>query len=290
MNEIALKESDISKLKRYPLPGIWNSESIIYYYKKDSDMNSVLLKKLLITDPRIINKRVETIDKLRDSELSLYKELILPEDVIVVGGKKAGFTIHEVTNSITLGEYLKKTRIPNANKIETLKKVGELIKKIQSQKQEFYFCDLHEYNFLIGKNGEIFVIDLDSSSTTKTRLVIDTYLVMDSKTHKVDKYKVKKYGVQSYPSINADNYCYNTIVLNFLAGKRLNELSYNEYFDYINYLYKSGIIPEEMREIYANHYSDKKNELVTDYIDSIPEKYERGTYRVYQALKRIKKD
>ena len=41
MQEIALKESDISKLKRYPLPGIWNSESIIYYYKVVYQNNAV---------------------------------------------------------------------------------------------------------------------------------------------------------------------------------------------------------------------------------------------------------
>ena len=34
MEEIYLKESDISKLKKYPLDDIWSTESIIYYYKK----------------------------------------------------------------------------------------------------------------------------------------------------------------------------------------------------------------------------------------------------------------
>ena len=289
MQEIALKESDISKLKKYPLEGIWNSESIIYYYKKDSDMNSILIKKLLLTDNKLINKRVETIDKLKDSELSEYKELILPEDVIVVGGKKAGFTIHEVADSLTLGQYLEDRTIPNPTKLETLKRIGELIKRIQCQKQDFYFCDLHEYNFLISKNGDISVVDLDSSSVTKTRLIISAYLTLDSKTHHVPKYKMKNYA-QSYPSVNSDNYCYNTMVLNFLAGKRLHNLNFIELFDYINYLYNCGIIPAEMRDVYINHYTDKKNRLVTDYIDSIPEKYERGAYCVYKALQKIKKD
>ena len=288
MQEIPLKESDIAKLKKYPLPGIWNSESIIYYYKKEYDTDSLLIKKLLQTDTRSINKRIETINKLRDSELSEYKELVLPEEVIVVGGVKSGFTIPEVIDTLTLGEYLKKIHIPNKEKIEVLKKVGELVKKIQCQKQKFYFCDLHEFNFLIGKNKEISVIDLDSSSTSKTRLILGTYIIMDSKTHHIPKYRVKNYA-QSYPSRNADNYCYNTVVLNFLAGTRLHELPYDEFFDYINYLHNSGIIPEEMKEVYVNHYTDKKNELVVDYLDEIPESLERGRYMVYKALQKIKK-
>ena len=289
MQEIALKESDISKLKPYPLDGIWNSESNIYYYKKDSDMNSILIKKLLLTDTKNVNKKIETITKIKESELSSYKELVLPQDIIVVGGIKSGFTIPEVVDSITLGELLEDRTIPNSVKLNTLKKIGDLIRKIQCQKQNFYFCDLHEYNFLIKKNGEIAVIDLDSSSVSRRRTAISSYIIMDNKTHHISKYRVKDY-VYSYPSINADNYCYNTLVLNFLAGRRLHELNYNDYFDYINYLYNIGIIPSEMRDIYINHYTDKKNMLVVDYIDEIPQAYERGCYNVFKGLQKIKKD
>ena len=288
MNEISLKESDISKLKKYPLDGIWNSESIIYYYKKDDDMNSVLIKKLLLTDPQKVNKKIETIKRIRDSELSEYKELILPEDIITVGGIKSGFTIKEVVDSITLGQILEDRKIPNSTKLDILKRIGELIRKVQCQKQEFYFGDLHEYNFLINKDGEISIIDLDSASVSKKRLIVSTYMVMDYKTHNIPKYRVKNY-VNSYPSINADNYSYNTMVLNFLAGERLHKLSYDEYFDYIKYLYEVGIIPSEMRDIYINHYTDKKNKLVVDCLESVPTSYERGCYNVYKALKKINK-
>ena len=288
MNEIALKESDISKLKKYPLDGIWSSESIIYYYKKDDDMNSILIKKLFLTDTKSVNKKIETIKKIGDSELSEYKELVLPEDIIVVGGIKVGFTIPEVVDSITLGELLKKRDIPNSTKLRVLKKVGELIRKVHCQKEEFYFGDLHEFNFLIGKDEEISVIDLDSASISKKRLGISTYIVMDQKTHNIPKYRVKNY-VNSYPSINADNYCYNTIVLNFLAGERIHSLSFDEYFAYIEYLYDVGIIPSEMRDIYINQYTDKKNKSVVDCIDLVPSSYERGCFNVYKALQKINK-
>ena len=47
MKEIALKESDIAKLKKYPLDGIWSTESEILYYKKDIVLNIHYLGEFL---------------------------------------------------------------------------------------------------------------------------------------------------------------------------------------------------------------------------------------------------
>ena len=46
IEEISLKEKDMAKLKEYPLHDILCTESQIYYYKKDRQRNSILLKKL----------------------------------------------------------------------------------------------------------------------------------------------------------------------------------------------------------------------------------------------------
>ena len=153
MNEIALKESDVSKLKKYPLDDIWSTESTIYYFKHDSDMNSILIKKLFITDPKRVTRKIETLKAIRDSELSTYKELIIPDGIIVVGGVKAGFTIPEVQNSVNLHFFLEDRTVSNKDKIDVLKKIGELLKRVQYQKQDFYFGDLQEYNFLVGENN-----------------------------------------------------------------------------------------------------------------------------------------
>lgn len=288
MNEIALKESDISKLKKYPLDGIWSTESTIYYYKKDSNMNSILIKKLFITNIKRVNRKIDTLKVVKNSELSTYKELVLPEDIIVVGGIKSGFTIPEVVNSTNLHLFLKNREINNRVKIDILKKIGELLRKVQCQKQEFYFGDLQEYNFLVGNDGEVSVIDLDSSSVNRKKPLETKYIILDKKTHSISKYKVNR-ATRSYPSINNDNYCYNTMVLNFLAGEKIHRLDFEEYFDYIDYLYDVGIIPSEMRDVFINHYSDKKNESIVDYLDLVPTQIERGSYNVYKALQKIKK-
>ena len=288
MNEIALKESDLDKLKEYPLENVICSESNIFYYKKDFDTSNLLFKKLFLTNKKRVRRKIETIKKIRDSELSEYKELILPEEVVVIGGIKSGFTIREVENTTNLHIFLQDKNISNIRKINVLKKIGELLERVHKQKQEFYIVDVQDYNFLVDENDDIYVVDLDSSAVSRKTPLESKYISIDSKTRDIKKYKTNKLG-RTYPNLNVDNYCYNTMVLNYLAGSPLHRLEYCDYFEYINYLKNIGIIPEQMLEIYINLYSDKYNEPVTEYLDLIPESINRGSIQVYRALQKTKK-
>lgn len=287
MQEIALKESDISKLKRYPLDGIWSTESEILYYKKDKDWNkSILIKKLFFTEEKKVQRKIDTIKTIQNSELSEYKELVLPEDIIVVGGINSGFTIPEVTDSDNLALILKNKRIHDRDKIKILKKIGRLIHRVEEQSQEFYFGDVQEFNFLVDKDRNIYVIDLDSSAVNRKTPLETKYIIIDKKTHSVNKYKVNKAG-RSYPSKNIDIFCYNTMILNYLAGRSVTNFTDNEYYEYIEYLKKIGI-PKSMIDIYLNNYTDKDNELVFNYLDEIPS-VPRADYKVFQKLKKYSK-
>lgn len=284
MKEIALKESDISKLKKYPLDNIWSTESEILYYKKDKDWNkSTLIKKLFITEEKKVQRKIDTITSIHDSDLKEYEELVLPEEIITIGGINSGFTIPEVIDSTNLALLLKNRKIHDDTKIEILKKIGELIHRVESGKQEFYFGDVQEFNFLVDKEGKIYVIDLDSSAVNRKTPLETKYIIIDKKTHSVNKYKVNKAG-RSYPSKNIDIFCYNTMVLNYLAGRSVTNFTDNEYYEYIDYLKKIGI-PKSMIDIYLNNYTDKDNELVFDYLDEIPS-VPRADYKVFQKLKK----
>ena len=288
MEEIALKESDLDKLKEYPLEDVICSESNIFYFKKDFDTSNLLFKKLFLTTPKRVERKIETIKAIRDSELSTYKELILPEEIVVVGGIKSGFTIREVENSINLHVFLKDNNISNERKIGVLKKIGELLERVHKQKQEFYIVDLQDYNFLVDDKDGVYVVDLDSSAVSRKTPLDSKYIAIDAKTRDANKYKINRAG-RPYPNFNVDNYCYNTMVLNYLAGIPLHRLDYSDYFDYVNYLHNIGIIPVEMLEIYVNQYTDKYNEPVTCYLDLIPDTINQGSFQVYSALKKIKR-
>jgi len=287
MKEIALKESDISKLKEYPLNGIISTESNIYYYKKEPEWTKTkLLKKLYLTDEKRVYRKERTIDALQRSELSTYKELVIPEQIVTIQGIKSGFTIEEITDSMNLSLFLKDKKIPNTDKLLVLKKIGELLRRVQSCNQEFYFGDLQEFNFLVNKNLDIYVVDLDSSAISRTKPLETKYISIDKKTHQVPKYKVNR-ARRCYPNKDIDTYCYNTLVLNYLAGQPLHRLSFEEYTDYLIYLDECDF-PKEFIDIYYNHYSDKSNESVLDYLDDLPKDYGRAYYGVHKALQKLR--
>ena len=287
IEEISLKEKDMAKLKEYPLHDILCTESQIYYYKKDRQRNSILLKKLFVTDEKRVKRKIDTIEVLQNSELSTYKELIIPEKVVSIGGIQSGFTIKEVNDCTNLYSFLRSKKVSDQDKLLVLKKIGELLRKVQNQNQEFYFGDLQEYNFLVDKNNDIYVVDLDSSAVSRKKPLETKYIIIDKKTRGVPKYRVNSAG-RCYPNFNIDKFCYNTMILNFLAGKSTHRLSYEEFFQYMDYLDYCGI-PKEMIDAFDNHYTNKDNENIVDYIDLLRSDYRRANYDVYQKVKSIKK-
>lgn len=284
MKEISLTESSISRLKKYPLDNIQSSESTFYYFKKNKDRSNILFKKLFITDEKRVERKISTIERLQDSELSTYSELIIPDEYVTIRGIKSGFTIREISDCTNLHLFLEDKTVSREDKLTVLKKIGELLRKVQSQGQEFYFGDLQSYNFLVGKDLDIYVVDLDSSATSRKKPLDTKYIVIDRKTHLVSKYKVNRVG-RAYPNKDVDIFCYNTMVLNYLAGRSLHRLDYQEYYDYINYLEACGM-PKDMIEIYTHHYTDKHNESVAELLDDLPDDYARVHYNVYKALKK----
>lgn len=287
IEEISLKSSDIDKLKEYPLQDIFCTESQIYYYKMNNDRSNILLKKLFVTDEKRVNRKIETIETLQNSELSTYKELVIPDEVVSISGINSGFTIKEVNDCVNLSAFLKSKNVSDEDKIMVLEKIGHLLRKVQNQDQEFYFGDLQEFNFLVDSNNDIYVVDLDSSAVNRKKPLETKYIIIDKKTRDVTKYKVNSAG-RCYPNKNIDTFCYNTMILNYLAGKDLHRLSYEEYYQYMEYLSYCGI-PREMIEIFDNHYSNKDNESVVDYLDELKTGHRRANYKVYEALKERKR-
>lgn len=286
IEEISLKSSDIDKLKEYPLQDVFCTESQIYYYKMNNDRSNILLKKLFVTDEKRVNRKIETIEALQNSELSTYKELVIPDEVVSISGVNSGFTIKEVSDCTNLYAFLRSKEVTNEDKLLVLKKIGELLRRVQNQKQEFYFGDLQEFNFLVDNNNEIYVVDLDSSAVNRKKPLETKYIIIDKKTRQIPKYKVNSAG-RCYPNHNIDTFCYNTMILNYLAGRDIHRLTFEEYYQYMDYLDYCGI-PRNMIEIFDNHYSNKDNESVVDYLDDLRSDHGRANYKVYEHVKAVK--
>lgn len=284
MDKICLTTSELSRLKRYPIGEIISTEGRIYYYK-DLGPNYLLIKKFYKTDPSILDYKVKTIEDINNSELSNFEELVITKDIVVVHGEQIGFTIEEITNSTNLGLILNNPKISIQKKIELLKKVGQLLKRTTSCDQEFYLSDLHPYNFLVDENENIRVIDLDSSATTSNKPLESYYISLDRKAESVDKYHILRNGL-SYPNYNGDLLCYNMMILNTISNNKIHLINFNDYYDYIYYLYSIGM-NEELIETFINLYSNKDNINPVDCLSDINnELLYRSNYNVYKLTKR----
>lgn len=283
MREITLKESDVCRLKEYQLGDIICTEGKIYYYKKDThNSTSYLLKRLYNTGTERVERKISTIREVQDSELVTYPELVFPTDYVVIQGIKSGFTIEEVEDCQNLSLFLNNRLVSREDKIKVLTKIGQLLRKVQAQSQEFYFGDLQAFNFLVDSQQQLYAIDLDSSATASDVALESKYVTCDSKTYDIPKYGVTKEG-RCLPSQNTDIYCYNTLVLNYLAGRPLHRLSFDEFYNYLEYLEECGM-PQEFVNIYRHHYTNKNNRSVVDYLSVLPKDYGRINYSVYNAL------
>lgn len=285
MMSIVLKESELKRLKEYPLDKrIMNTESIIYYYKRDYKTNeTLLLKKLYDTRDKKVERKISTIETLQKSPLMEYKELVIPEDIISIQGIKSGFTIKEIANNTNLELILNNKEISTSKKIELLKKIGDLLNRVNSSNQEFYFGDLQPSNILVDEENNIYVVDLDSSAVNRKKPLETKYIVFDKKTHDVRKYKVNK-AKRAYPSQDIDIFCYNTMVLNTIAGEPIHRTTIPEFYDYLNYLDDKGI-SRDILDIFSNHYSNKPNESVYPYLDELPKQIGKEQHKIYRMIK-----
>lgn len=77
---------------------------------------------------------------------------------------------------------------------------------------------LNEYNFIIDKDDNIRVVDLDSSYTSETNPSDMAYYLLRNEylDHVKKKYKKTDSGI-IIPFDNTDLYCYNMIILNILT-------------------------------------------------------------------------
>ena len=277
MKKIRLTQAELSRLVEYPNVFL-STESKIYYYKRN-----LLLKKLYLTDDQTINRKVFTLETINNSPLVEFEELVIPDKIAVAGGKNIGFTIKEV-KGITLQELLN-SNIPSSDKISLLRRVGEVLRKIESCDQEFYFNDLQGYNIIVDKNGELRFIDLDSSSVNKDNAVQSYYLNTDRKVVNMNKYRFNAHGIP-YPDTNNDLLSYSTMILNTIADFKTGRLSIGDYYNYLSYLDDLGF-DDELLDIFVNLYSEKENVNPVDYLDTLKgNDLEKAKYIRYKALKK----
>lgn len=256
---------------------VFNTESIIYMLNDD-----LLLKEIISTDPSLIENKIITIDTLNNMKEILPNNFIIPNNTYISNNKL--YIIMDYFKSITLMDYLINSHIEVKDKLNVLKKVGQLLDNIINNKINFNINDLYEGNILINPTTkEIKISDLDSSR-------IGNYAFSSKYLNKKNPFILKnsKYSLNQnnnglahiLANNNSDLLCYTIILLNFLYKGNILNMDIKSFYDYLNYLESIGI-NKDLINIFDNLLTPNDNINPFYLIDSITE---TQTYRTRKLV------
>ena len=306
MKTITLTKHQFEKCSPYIIDkDIINSEAKFYVINKGKYTGKYLMKKLFVNEGKIFANKLFTISLLNDMESKLgIEELCIPKHLISVDSEVVGFSVPKIDNPRNLGLVLNNPKIDSIDKLKYLKKLGNVLKKIQKQNVlDLSIGDLQPFNILLDDNDKMHIIDLDSAYLN-TNYPIPSFYISNKNTFKNLLDFDTKYNLVSFieeeekngdeitivkvptrlvrPNLDSDLLCYNFMLINTLANHKMNNLDVSTYHDYITYLEKIGY-GENIIKSFRNVYSNASNINPVNFFSEIPlDKVGPALYKVYQ--------
>ena len=244
-------------------------------------------------DEKTMARKMYTINMLNGSEkYKSIEELIIPDYVVVVDGKIAGFAMPLIEKHKNLGRLLNDENLSLEIKLPYLEKLGEIINKVQRVEDESFkmqFGDLNEFNFIIDKDEQVKSVDLDSAYLGQDEPANMSYYLLKNKyiIDLKDKYKTTSNGIV-IPNDNSDLYCYNMILLNTLAKEDIFKKDIPTYYMYLNHLKDVGV-DKELIKIFDKIYLPVRNENPTKLLETLNPKLEKEIdYKVFKKEYKVK--
>lgn len=255
------------------------------YYGKEK-----LLKKLHRTDGIIFANKLYTIEALNANKDSMPSNFILPESLVSINKKIEAFTMKYI-KGINLSVILNNPDITYEEKIHYLKSIGRILEQMQNIRKytnlnNFYLGDIHEDNFLVERDKqEVYIVDLDSCKIAGNKSFPGRYLTNSS----LIKYNNTKYQTLSQTDDladykideNTDIYCYIIMILNYLYDGRVDRLSLDKFYDFINYL-EDIKVNIELIECFNKIVVGGNNINPCNYLDTLTPKQVAGARRLYK--------
>lgn len=249
-----------------------------------------LLKKLHRTDGIIFANKLYTIGALNANKDSMPSNFVLPESLVSINKKIEAFTMKYI-KGINLSVILNNHDITYEEKIHYLKSIGRILEQMQNIRKytnlnNFYPGDIHEDNFLVERDKqEIYIVDLDSCKIAGNKSFPGRYLTNSS----LIKYNNTKYQTLSQTDDladykideNTDIYCYIIIILNYLYDGRVDRLSLDKFYDFINYL-EDIKVNIELIECFNKIVVGGNNINPCNYLDTLTPKQVAGARRLYK--------
>lgn len=298
MKVLNISENRFNSLERFELADdISNMESELFVFVEKNKWlkRKLLLKKLLLNSGTTFSNKLFTLNELIDKrEVINIDEFVMPEKLISVSGKIVGFTMPLVDN-INFKHILNSNYVSNKQKIQYFVEIGQLLERMKNVRKyssikDFYLGDIHENNFILNKdNGKINVVDLDSCKINGNNNFTSKYLFQSDNIINVSKYISldNPYGIKGWYQIdeNTDLFCYIMMILNYLSGINVVDLTIDEYYNYLEYLHSIGV-SYELIDLLSLIYIEKDNENPYEYLDELTNIVGRSNYNVYKLTKK----
>ena len=293
MRTLEINQMEIEGLEKIKLDDrISNKEGTIYKLRNYNWRygDNLLLKRLYITDKEVFANKLHTSSMLNDYEKEIgIRNFVIPKHFVSLQGNIIGITMEEQTDTENLGIILQDENVEMEKKIKYLSKIGDMLLKLKYLDKydlHFYFSDLHEYNFLVGKDDEVYAVDLDSATFIDDFALPAHYLIINPNLSSIDrKYRSNVYGIP-YPSHNNDVLSFNMMVLDTISQGQISHMDLNEYYGYMNHLREVGF-GDDIVNSFMSVYDYKDNEVSSKYFEQIPmSNIEKATYKEYVKNKK----
>ena len=289
MQIINMSKTKLNSLEPLILPkNVTSTECELFkypYYGKEK-----LLKKLHRTDGIIFANKLYTIEALNANKDSMPSNFVLPESLVSINKKIEAFTMKYI-KGINLSVILNNSDITYEEKIHYLKSIGRILEQMQNIRKytnlnNFYLGDIHEDNFLVERDKqEVYIVDLDSCKIAGNKSFPGRYLTNSS----LIKYNNTKYQTLSQTDDladykideNTDIYCYIIMILNYLYDGRVDRLSLDKFYDFINYL-EDIKVNIELIECFNKIVVGGNNINPCNYLDTLTPKQVAGARRLYK--------
>lgn len=254
-----------------------NTEAILLLVP-DKENTYKVFKNFYIDEGPSFSNKLATINTLHDCKNDIgISELVYPEVLVSVNNNIEGYLMEHIIG-VNLSRTLKNSIVTLEEKIDYLKQVSKVLKKVKKLRnqpdfKDFHIGDLHEDNIIVDTDGKIHFLDMDSCKIGGNIPSPSKYLVNLKKKEILNsKYKLDRYDKYIIaPNEETDNYCFSIMLLNMFYQDNitLNSVEYiNNYLDYL----ESVGINKELINIFYNLYTDKPNLDCSEFLDTIDEK------------------
>ena len=289
MQIINMSKTKLNSLEPLILPkDVTSTECELFkynYYGKEK-----LLKKLYRTNGIIFANKLYTIEALNSNKDNIPSNFIVPEVLVSINKQIEAFTMKYIKGT-NLSIILNEPTITYEEKINYLKSIGNILEQMKNirkytELKDFYIGDIHEDNFLVDtEKQEIFVADLDSCKIADNKSFPGRYLT----TASLLRYNEIKYSLLDEPDRIADYkvteetdiYCYVIMILNYLYDGRVDRLSIEEFYRFINYL-DDIEVNKELIESFEKIVVGAPNVNPVNYLDTLSSKQIAKARKLYQ--------